>query len=473
MNIPKTDIHVHPFLKPYGHSFYGNNNPDNPNNPASPWMVDKNTRADDIRENLVGIPTYRQSDLTSTKSADVRLIVNSLYPIERGFFQFKKNVWGQATDKVAGVAIQEMITEFGRPYVEAVRSASFDYLADFNGQLAFVQRMEKTTGAHGNFKLLNNGQSLAQDLVQTNDLLVVNSIEGVQSLCRGNNPEAPGAWDGIETTIAQLKAAHGRPFFITFAHHFYNGLCSHCESLFSIRMFIEGQQRGMESLVAQGISNKEINPLGHKIIHLLLDTANGQRILMDVKHMSEGARNEFYALRNKDYPQVPIVYSHGAAKRYYHQTINLNNHDIVEIAKSGGLIGLELDQRILGYNDDGARFLRWMRNGLSNDRKQNRHWAEIFVLNLVHIAEVCSDNNLDPWANLCIGSDYDGVINPLNEFRTISEIGDLCATTADLLHEFSRRKDWRIDHDSSLSMEDVVYKLAYKNVYEFVGKHFK
>jgi microsomal dipeptidase-like Zn-dependent dipeptidase len=80
---------------------------------------------------------------------------------------------------------------------------------------------------------------------------------------------------------------------------------------------------------------------------------------------------------------------------------------------------------------------------------------------------------LDPWAHICIGSDYDGIINPLNEFRTISQLGDLCTTTAELLNEYSKRKDWKIDHNSSLSMEDVVYKVGFKNACQFVEKWFR
>lgn len=472
MHIPKIDIHLHPFLKAYGHSHYPNNNPENASNPSSPWMVDANTTKDDVVENLLGFPTYRQSDLTSAKQSDVRLLINSLYPLERGFFQFKDNVLGLALDKLAGKAIQEMVTAIGKRYVEKVRSNSFNYLIDLQDQMKFMQRLEGKPTPFGTFKLLNNGQNLENDLSTSPDLLVVNSIEGIQCLCNGNDTESAAGWDQIETTIANLKKEHGRPFFITLAHHFYNGMCSHSESLFSIRTFIKGQSRGMNSLVAQGLANREINDLGRKTINHLLDTANGQRILVDVKHMSKDARKEYYEIRNADFSGIPIVYSHGATQQYYQQNINLTDEDIAAIGKSGGLIGLELDQRVLGYNDEGSRFLRWARNGLRNDRNQNRHWAEIFALNLIHIAEVCSKNNLDPWAHICIGSDYDGIINPLNEFRTINQLGDLCTTTAELLNDYSKQSDWKIDHDSSLSMEDVMYKVGFKNACQFVEKWF-
>ena len=44
------------------------------------------------------------------------------------------------------------------------------------------------------------------------DLIIINSIEGAQGLCNGNNPGDANQWSGIETRVAQLKAHYADPF---------------------------------------------------------------------------------------------------------------------------------------------------------------------------------------------------------------------------------------------------------------------
>ncbi|MGM9508813.1 hypothetical protein ACS5NO_13845 [Larkinella sp. GY13] len=131
-------------------------------------------------------------------------------------------------------------------------------------------------------------------------------------------------------------------------------------------------------------------PLGEQIAKELYK----REVLPDVKHMSWLARKQFYAFRDKESIESPIVCSHagftgcwfnkpgepgfqdfivssknrlndkGIVQRkialakpckkfdgigFNVSTINLFNEDIEAIFNSDGLIGLSLDQRILGY----------------------------------------------------------------------------------------------------------------------------
>ena len=162
-------------------------------------------------------------------------------------------------------------------------------------------------------------------------------------------------------------------------------------------------------------------------------------------------------------------------KEFYPEEINLSENDIIEIARSGGLIGIELDQRIIGYNQQnkGKRFERWFKNAFNRDTKQNLLWAEPVWNNLIHIAETCHKNGLDPWKHICLGSDYDGIINPLNEYRTVSELDELYAALAEMLHDYWDLGNTIIPKNTGGDPNDIIYQFAYKNLIEFIKTNFR
>jgi len=484
MKLPKTDFHLHSFLKPYGYSKYNNNNLNDASSAASAWFVDKNTEEDNLLENTVGFSSYRQSDLKSCRDANYRLLINSLYPVERGFTELKQTVLGNSIDFIAGKWLIDLVTEFGKVYIGEIRSPGFNYYDDLIRQLDFVQAMHKIkpNNCSSQYQVINSATDLDKKFLD-GDLLIINTIEGAHSFCNGNNPIDEEQWNDVSARIKHVKNHPGKPFFVTIAHHFYNGLCSHSESLFSISAFIQGQSYGMKTLKQQKagapegipICDKEITPIGYDVINGLLDTSNGPRIFIDVKHMSVAARQEFYDYRAVHYPDLPLIYSHGGCYEYYNEEINLNERDILEIAASGGIMGLEIDQRIMGYNEQNKskRFDRWFRNAFRSDRRQNEMWAEPVWNNMMHIAETCFLNGHDPWKHICLGSDYDGIINPLNEYRTVSQTDELLKCLQHFLEDYWRLNQTIIPKNSGGEPSDVIYRIAYKNVVEFAMNNFK
>lgn len=480
MTLPKTDFHVHSFLKPYGHSKYKNNNPMNAYHPASAWYTDKGTKEDFAIENTIGFAPYRQSDLSSCRRSNFRLVVNSLYPVEKGFFDIKDTVMWNSIEKIAGRWLENFITDFGKVYIDEIKSAEFNYFDDLIKQLDHIQALHAKVPINGSsrYEVLNTGQHFDTRELEGN-LLIINTIEGAHSFCNGNDPTNATQWEGVEERIKKVKAHPGRPFFVTMAHHFYNGLTSHCESLFAINNFIKGQHYGMKSLVkpprGAQICDKEITPNGYKVINSLLSTTNGPRIFIDIKHMSAKARYEFYTFRTQSYPELPIIYSHGGCEAFYKEEINLSKTDIVEIAKSGGLIGLEMDQRVMGYDAQhkGRRFDRWYRNAFRRDTRQNELWAEPIWNNMMEVAETCYKAGSDPWKHICIGSDYDGIINPLNEYRTVSETDELLTCLHDFLADYWSLKRTVIPKNTGGNPSDIIYQIGYKNTVNFVKEHFK
>ncbi|WP_205504335.1 hypothetical protein [Rufibacter psychrotolerans] len=251
-----------------------------------------------------------------------------------------------------------------------------------------------------------------------------------------------------------------------------------------------------------------LTELGKKVITQALTHA-AKPILLDVKHMSLYTRLDFYQYREKllvQYPaaeRLPIISSHTGFTfttvadylerkqfRSSHSvvagvpislvepenrkigrtndlinrglfanpwTINLFDEEIVEIMQSGGMMGISLDQRILGASNpavDSARdryyegefvaraeWERMFRDGKlpGEERaeprksltpsKQERH-VMLLCLHLVHAARVGYANlnwveGTSPWNHLCIGSDFDGLINPINGCEDVTQLGRL------------------------------------------------
>ena len=282
-----------------------------------------------------------------------------------------------------------------------------------------------------------------------------------------------------------------------------------------------------QSFGIQFIEDNRFLPTGNGISSAawqVIRHCQAQRVLIDIKHMSVKARMDFQnQMATENYP-FPIVCTHAgftgipvAAYRHYvsrnvqivvrgnsrqvevdkpkkylggtSQTafnatsINLFDDDLIHILKSGGIVGISMDSRILGYNprniiDDSAEaFVRDIdvlsadeitifgdlshngrgaretpfdalqnsdvddgdvRPGPDNAFLHFRHFAN----HLIHLMNVAQRQGMDPVAALgqvCLGSDFDGMITPLSCTPTVERYSDLRQQFIDffpdLLHE--------------------------------------
>lgn len=230
------------------------------------------------------------------------------------------------------------------------------------------------------------------------------------------------------------------------------------------------------------------------------------KIMIDVKHMSLASRLQLYNLRTTDQFKAinqPIVCTHagftgisvkeipdyildyrrpGSSTRllqgkpvkygdrlrpcFNASSINLYDEDIMAVLNSGGVIGLSLDKRILGYqefesdnvrktdfpveieyvsgheeslflpNQPGAeignafndgRCMDWDEideGGVVNPTLGDYHLKH-FMAHLLHFIVVARNNAYDldkALTQVCIGSDFDGLINPIWVADTVDEL---------------------------------------------------
>lgn len=74
---------------------------------------------------------------------------------------------------------------------------------------------------------------------------------------------------------------------------------------------------------------------------------------------------------------------------------------------------------------------------------------------------------------ICLGSDLDGVINPLNKFRTASDFQYLAEALLQYVQEY-----WNASHSAipknhlSMDAHDVVYQIMYSNALNFIKANY-
>ncbi len=353
----------------------------------------------------------------------------------------------------------------------------------------------------GTYKIAKNAGDVL-NIIDQNKTAIILTIEGANVF--NSNEDANSIKSKISavknwTTSVSINGGMQEEelpvFFIGFAHHFYNFLCGHAHSIPDIGKIFIDQTQGMDS----GFTDK-----GKEIIRYILslddnnrkDTSKyGRRILIDVKHMSAMARKWYYTgvvedCRNKD-DHIPVIASHCGysgikklddlidfahkesdndaevtiAKPFNTWNINLCDEDILNIWRSGGIIGINLDQRVLGIP------------------KKNRHrkypenfdisvfWRNLKSMMSVVLLSIDPDpEKINTIHNLfCLGSDYDGYIDPLDKYATALKFDNF---RNDLIEEIENDPQ-RLSFFHIYNTQDFVDGICYDNAFYFVQRHFK
>lgn len=290
-----------------------------------------------------------------------------------------------------------------------------------------------------------------------------------------------------------------------------------------------------------------ISSEGHALIQGLFDSG----ICVDTKHMSYKSRLDLYdSIENGNYSNVqPIVCTHagftgvpfstwpGFIKRkklvknavyleiaktmqisneppqpgapsFNLSSINLFDEEIVWIVQHGGVIGLSMDRRILGYvglhdtdptgSDSQEIFIvdkeyiskeEWQSFGIANNAigtlvdaddcmtkdqliesaqgpisARNEFFFDHVLLQLKHYLQVCVDGGISletASKQIVIGSDFDGLINPFINACTVVEMQELKAyirmNFGYFLETLKDSKEWYRQLDVKGFAEDLFY----------------
>ena len=519
------DLHVHPFLCPYQQRKNENDLLSrNPNDETSVWHNFR--KSSNFIRNLgekFGFTTYSQADFLQSALYNVRLINAAVYPPERSFFQLSKKtllvrilIW-LGLDRFVETELGHIVSGFSRKNIRHIKSERYEYFTEMLHQLNFIsattpftpdtcQRMGTIYNniKNARYVLLKRGCQVTSPA--TGPIIqVVLSVEGGNAFW-GNFKDAHGRlWNGtnfsnymsheqlchyqafnapdfrnaitknmIENSPDSLNSLipqeicdallqnvntllqQKKLFSYTFSHHFYNGLCGHCASLQPLtNLKLVDQSFGMST---------DITHLGYMVLNKLL----ANNIIIDTKHMSWRARQSYYRFRKNNYPRIPIISSHSAVagvkvigdsatdKHFYNVELNLCDEDIAEIISSKGLIGISMDQRVTGVQQGNPPEGLW---------HQFKYIAE-------KAASGIRNDGQTVWDNMCIGSDFDGVIHPIHNFKKYELFKALGEFLLQRIEEYIANPPSNFLPQDKLQPQQILSKICYRNMCEVIKKNY-
>lgn len=448
------DFHCHPSLKTYGHSFedtpYGRRR-------RNIWFQQKNSYLRKLVCRNISIAKFSQADFSSLKEGNVKLVTASLYPFEKGFFI---NLLGKGrlsaflANAIIGISyyrirnIQQHLNYFED--LEKEYNFLLEAIKENNEvELFFPQKRD-------DFKLIENDNRTA----------IVFSIEGAHVFNSGLEKygRKTNEKEVIEN-IYKVKNWEIAPMTITFAHNFINDFCGHARSLDPLGKLVNQNE----------MLNHGFTDLGFKALNAFLDNKNGKVIYPDLKHMSLQSRKEYYQHLDKFFMEekIPVLISHGAVTGtswanietlnsesiFSESDINFYDEELVKIAKSNGLFAIQMDSRRLAKRN--------IIKKLHSKKNIAFASAEIIWNHIKHIAIILDDNDLNSWNIACIGSDFDGSIEPLPGLYSAADFPQLARNLVDISTPFLLNYNFKNNFNKEISPKRIVEQFCYENLYHF------
>ena len=488
---------------------------------------------------------YDQASYPKLNTGGVQMIFASLYPLEKGFIKnngillqvldilkvafipfllfFKGALKGSARD-----FFLRNFTKLSQQRIDALKKekywigflAELEYFKNENDHPKSVGEDSKKeidglithaglpqTKTNGTYVVADKNHDPAT--IPADKVITILSIEGMGILSQELNHTSSSNDISLRNLTKQeilnrIQFIKNRVplFFITFCHHFDNGLCGHARS-----MPVISQSLG---LLDQGDRLSEgFTPIGFEILMYLLsvkkqngqfvdDPDAGRRILIDLKHMSIAGRLAVYDLvenyngqQNDPKKKIPLIASHvgysglseedlvdriaknkendkeqiairaanhGREFRNNSWSINLGSQEINRIIDSGGLIGLSMEQNILGVG-----FFEKIK------KKKSEFHTLLLVNQLLSMAQASGTN--DFWKHIAIGTDFDGIVNPVDRYSSTLYFSRMRSEIINELNNLNpiERQGYHI----SGSIESVVDDFCFNNAFEFVKTYFK
>ncbi|MDO9554884.1 membrane dipeptidase [Rhodonellum sp.] len=461
-----TDLHCHPNLKTFGHSF---SNQDHPK--ADVWFTKKPDFFTRKIYEKTGLTKFSQTDLSTMTRAKGKIAFVSLYPFEKGFFH-NPYVSPPLAAQLANWGI-----EIGYNRIRHIQKHS-SYFEDLKREyLFFIHSRQKSMvdDVLQAWSPLKDTADLTHNLNTENEIAVIFSIEGAHVFNTGL--EEYGIQldrEEVFTNISMVKNWEFPPLFIGLAHNFNNDLCGHARSLQRL-----GKLVNQEKNLGIGLTH-----LGSEVVRELLDKRSGRRILIDLKHMSLATRMDYFRLLEEEFPgeSIPLIVSHGALtgrpirgngiasplSNIFNATeLNFYDEEIVKLVESKGLFAFQMD---LNIHVDIKKIKGLFR--FKNPIEDLQNSALLIWNQLQHFAEVCDRNGLFAWGNTCLGTDFDGSIYPFPGILTAEGLEPLSLELKNLAGSYLKKRRLTRRGNYEIQAEEIVERFFFTNTVQFLYGNF-
>lgn len=499
--MPKKDVyidfHCHPEIKTFLSSDHEKYRDDC-------WKDVDVTGILEIVDTALGKILDSQCSLTQIKDGNISIVIVGLYSCEKAMITGK--IIELFNSEINLLKISRMIKEIDHNLLKRISSPNSSY---YDILQEVREHLLKASKIKPGFKLLNKISEY-----NPKKLNVILTIEGGHALYDnvGKDEDVEAA---VLNNLDEIKKSRTRYFFLTMAHLTRIPMCSHA---YGIKIIDDDRFKP----IGKGISS-----LGEKVIHKALKLENGRRLLIDIKHMSLKARLSYYKMLESDkYKNIPIIISHagitGVSKdempvyeykteddcvevlynepaglmgsKFNPSSINLYDEEIKIIIDSGGIIGINLDERILGTKHQKPKqtaeyfsreefedYKQRIDENLGKYKKlQDKTDEEVRVLlkphndlkhicnNILHIVKI---KGAEAWKHICIGSDFDGMINAVECCKNSGKFKKLHRNLVVWLPKMARR-DKNTDYSIN-NIEERVKDIMFGNAYRFLQDNFK
>ena len=475
------DLHCHPAMKPLGKSFNQEKtrgkNGTKANDEYSIWNYDPPTLADKVTNIATSLTKFRQSDFTSLLKGGADIIFVSLKGLEKGFVMTKLGTG------LVGDLVDNLIIGNGKKRIDYIQAMD-EYFPDLELEYNFYKQLDgkiqKINGQECMYRIISSMDEIDEEPdPKLKVIYLILTIEGAHVFNSGLQMMGKTAnEEEILKNLDKVKKWDKKLFFMGMAHHFYNEQCGHAESL--------GKLVGVACDQKEGI-NTGFTRIGMKVLKKLLDDSGNGRVLIDLKHMSVQARKEYYNLLDTEYTSeiIPLIVSHGTVNglkspdemrienqntrgRFQEKDINFFDDEIIRIARSRGLFAIQLDERRLASKSELKKTKRKISRTKMLFHKSKLVWNQI-----QHIAEVLNNNGEYAWEIQSLGSDHDGMVNPLNGFWTSEDIGLLASyLEKHAFNYLNSNESAELKNYNKISAGDIVERFLHDNAYEFLQRHF-
>ncbi|HAS47120.1 MAG TPA: hypothetical protein DCS93_41945 [Microscillaceae bacterium] len=502
------DLHCHPSMKPFRQEQVTNIFDTIKIQPSCQNLniFTRPTARDIVKES--------QTNISKCQQGRLRVVLASIYTPERKFFdltnlfEFLLDTFAPSQTVELGVCMTGFRRALIQEYVDAHdrnRDKPIDHFSETQKEYEYmVQQSAQTEG----FQLVGDYAELQKVLTESDDTVAaIPTIEGMHSLTVFSNFEQQNVpFEAVNDTsnpyyehfalqfkinIKRVKEwGDGRhaPLFITYTHYFWNLLCGHAKSLDTPAL---SQRQNL---------GKGFSQLGKTVLHTLLSRENGRRILPDIKHMSVQTRKEFFGIWRSYQQQgdnFPIICSHtaitgkatlndladsrdsrGELENVYFNTwsINIADEEIRYIHESGGLIGLIFhDERMPGGISQ--KILRDAKE-CGDFHTMRDEYVRLWMSNALHIVKTVGDAS--GWDLICIGSDYDGIINGFDIYHDVMSYPDFQNHVIQYLNRPIANPYVEglttVEEIKSLyfglTPDEIAEKILYKNVDNFLQRYY-
>lgn len=407
------------------------------------------------------IPRRSQGHLEAMALGNARIACVSLSPIQTQLLNGKLLNNANRKETISclfGIDANEVF----------LRQRDRNYFDDLTGQILFLQRFaekQQTVGDLETWKYNTVGDGVALDLtmLDLDKIGLVLSIDGGHAL--GNSVYIDGGiangkeyeelvlrncdkLKGVVPLLDNTDAFMKTPVLsIALAKSFENGIVGGTQIYNDKQIAI----LGVDPSIGKGFTE-----LGKSVVRRLLDEDRGRKILIDIRHMSPEGKKWLYQywekeeIQGKNFPIIAtgvgisglssdnpafLLPDTDAKNVDRYNSIwqqNLSNEDVIQIVRSKGIIGVSLDEQVLG----GSKYFADLSKTVVGTAQRREVQIKLLVAQLLSAANCVNDVRV--WNHLAIGSGFDTQLNSMDAYETSENLGELAR---DLEAFFNNPKD--------------------------------